>query len=181
MTQDDRHYGNSLRESEVEIVSKTASVTSSVIPSVMGMGSDARSRSDISDDPNVLRPACAEPGCRVRPELCVYRHPSGGKACISHAADQKPKIRATGSGGEAARRRKVRYMPVNTLNPDWSTPKALRAWLEDRAGRVERGELDLPAVPVKLAEIARATHNDEALEKLDGLEALMRSRLTGSA
>jgi hypothetical protein len=120
------------------------------------MGSDALPLSSPSDAPNVLRAGCVEPGCRVRPEMCVYTHATGGKACVSHAADQRPKIRATGTGGEAARRRKVRYMPADTLNPDWSTPKALRTWLEDRAGRVERGELDLPAVPTKLAEIARA-------------------------
>src|SRR5262249_34005081 len=148
--------------------------------STQKMGTDALAAADQPEARNVLRAGCEEPGCRVPATMAVYTHLNGGKACISHAADQKPKIVATSSGGEKSRRRKVRYMPASTPNPDWSTPKALRAWLEDRAGRQERGELDLPAIPLKLAEIARATHNDEALEKLDGLEALIRQRLVGN-
>lgn len=147
------------------------------------MGTDAGSRPEISGDAKMLRPGCAQAGCGVRPEMASYRGPDGRRWCISHNPDPGPKQTAARNGGDVAgavkRRKKTRYMPASTQNPDWSTPKALRAWLEDRAGRVERGELDLPAVPVKLAEIARATHNDEALEKLDGLEALIKNRLLG--
>lgn len=92
-----------------------------------------------------------------------------------------PKQQATRNGADGIRRKKIRYMPADTVNPDWGSPKALRAWLEDRAGRVERGELDLPAVPTKLAEIARGTLTDELLERLDSIEALIKARLIGSA
>jgi hypothetical protein len=143
------------------------------------MGTDARSVSEIAAAPKSLRTGCSEPGCGVPPSIAVYKHANGGPACISHAADQGPKQHATRNGAERTRRRRVRYMPDGTPDPDWSSPKALRAWLEDRGGRVERGELDLPAVPTKLAEIARGTYTDEALEKLDGLEALIKGRLLG--
>ena len=177
MTERDARLGNSLRESELEKVTETAS--SSVIrhSSVTEEGVDAGSRHEVSEAPKSLRRGCSEPGCGVPPEIASFKHASGGPACISHAVDRGPKQQATRNGAEVTRRRRIRFMPAATPNPDWSSPKALRAWLEDRAGRVERGEIDQPAVPVKLAEIARATHNDEALEKLDGLERLIRERL----
>ncbi len=66
-------------------------------------------------------------------------------------------------------------MPADTPTPDWSTPKAIRA--EDRDGRVERGELDKRAIPDELAKLAKSTHDSEGLERLDGLEQLIRERL----
>jgi hypothetical protein len=124
---------------------------------------------------------CSEPGCRVPPELARYKYPGGGRACISHAEDQRPKLDATRKGGHEKRRKETRGMPAGTPNPDWSTPKAIRAWLEDRAGRIERLELDQRNVPYKLAEIAKATHDSEALEKLGELEQLIRARLGSNA
>ena len=105
---------------------------------------------------------------------------AGGASRITRTLDRskpQPEMAAMWPVRRSAARKSATCRPTRSI--DWSTPKALRAWLEDRAGRVERGELDLPAVPTKLAEIARATHNDEALEKLDGLEALIKQRLTG--
>lgn len=145
------------------------------------MGTHAPAVAPAPEAPNVLSGGCSEPGCRVRPALCVYRHASGGKACISHAADQRPKTLATASGGEAARRRKVRFMPAETPDPDWSSPKAIRKWLEERAGLIERGELDKQALPADLAKLAKETHDAEALEKLDGLERLIKERLLGGS
>jgi len=142
-------------------------------------GPDALAVATVSEAPKPLRRGCSEPGCGVPAEIASFKHANGGAACISHAADRGPKQQATRNGAEVTRRRRIRFMPANTPIPDWSTPKALRAWLEDRAGRIERGEIDPPAVPVKLAEIARATHTDEALERLDSIEALIKARLLG--
>lgn len=185
MTEGDRHFGTLLRESELGKVTETASFSVIRDPSVTEKdaekGIGAGSGPEISEPPKPLRPGCSHPGCRVPPEIASYIGPDGCAWCISHFPDKGPKQQATRNGAEVTRRRRIRFMPPETLNPDWSTPKALRAWLEDRAGRIERGEIDPPAVPTKLAEIARGTHTDEALEKLDGIEALIRARLGGAA
>ncbi len=125
------------------------------------------------------RLGCSAQGCAVPPEMASFIGPDGRAWCISHNPDPLPKRKATAKGGDAVVRRRLRAMPPGTPNPDWSSPKAIRAWLEDRAGRIERGELDKRAVPADLAKLAKETHDAEALEKLDGLEALIRSRLTG--
>lgn len=109
--------------------------------------------------------------------MASYIGQDGRPWCISHFPDQGPKQQATRNGAEVTRRKRMKFMPADTPPPDWSTPKAIRAWLEDRAGRIERGELDQRVVPAKLAEIAKATHDSEAMERLDGLEALIRGRL----
>jgi hypothetical protein len=136
-------------------------------------------RDDRPEAPKVLRSGCAEPGCGVMPSVAVYKHANGGAACISHAVDRGPKHRAAALAGESTRRKRIRFMAPGTPAPDWSTPKAIRAWLEDRAGRIERGELDARAVPSELAKIAKSTHDTEAIERLDSLEALIRQRMTG--
>lgn len=123
---------------------------------------------------------CSYPDCRVPASMLVYRDAEGNPACISHAANQSAKQQATSRGGARTRDRLMLRMPEGTPDPDWSSPKAIRAYLSDRAGRIERGELDPKAVPVKLAELAKATHDSEALEKLGELEQLIRARL-GSA
>lgn len=140
------------------------------------MGVDADSVRQDSEAAKRLGEGCSEPGCRVPPEWATFKGPDGRRWCISHNPDPLPKRLATSRGAERLRRK---FMPPDTPTPDWSSPKAIRAWLEDRAGRIERGELDQRVVPAKLAEIAKATHDSEALEKLDGLDALIRGRLTG--
>jgi len=145
------------------------------------MGINAGSVAVLSGDMKQPLRRCSEPGCEVPEKFIKFGGPDGRWWCISHAPDQRPKLRASLRGAESTRRRKIKCMPSDTPTPDWSTPKAIRGWLEDRAGRIERGELDQRVVPAKLAEIAKATHDSEALEKLDGLEALIKGRLLGGA
>jgi len=145
------------------------------------MGTDANSRAEVTDDPKHLRVGCCEPGCGVPSSIAVYRHANGGAACISHAVDRGPKQQATRNGGAGARRKRVRFMPEDTPTPDLSSPKAVRGYIEDRLGRIERGELDKRAIDTNLVGIARQTHTDEMLEKLESIEALIRARLAGSA
>jgi hypothetical protein len=109
--------------------------------------------------------------------MVVFRGSDGRNWCITHCDNQGPKQRATTRGGASKRRRETRVMPSGTPSPDWSTPKAIRSWAEDRAGRVERGELDQRVIPHELAKLAKATHDTELLEKLDGLEAMIRARV----
>jgi hypothetical protein len=111
--------------------------------------------------------------------MASFRGPDGRRWCISHNPDPGPKQQATRNGGDGLRRKKIRYMPADTPTPDLSNSKAVRAYIEDRLGRIERGELDKRAVDTNLVGIARQTHQDELLEKLDGLEALIKSRLLG--
>ncbi len=122
---------------------------------------------------------CSYPGCAVPRSLASFRDVDGNPACISHAANQSAKQQATARGGARTRDRLLLKMPSDTPNPDWSSPKAIRSWAEDRAGRVERGELDgkVMSMPVKLSEVAKSTHDSEALEKLGELEQLIRARL----
>lgn len=145
----------------------------------MNNPSDARSDSDGLEGPKVLRPGCAEPGCGVPPSIAVYKHANGGRACISHATDRGPKHRAAALAGESTRRQRVRFMPAGTPTPDLSDSKAIRSYIEDRLGRIERGELDKRAVDTNLVNIARQTHTDELLEKLESIEAILRARALG--
>src|SRR5438552_14275285 len=102
-----------------------------------------------------LPPGCSEPGCRIPPEMASFRGPDGRAWCISHNPDPLPKRKATARGGDAATRRRLKALPPGTPDPDWSTPKAIRTWLEQRGGMIERAELDPRVVPVKLAELAK--------------------------
>lgn len=68
-------------------------------------------------------------------------------------------------------------MPPDTSDPDWSTPKALRAWAEQRAGAVERGELDKKRIPSELARLATETHEVEKLEELSADIVLIKQAL----
>src|SRR5690349_18339226 len=131
--------------------------------------------------PLVADPAgCSHEGCRIPASLASYTTSDGRRWCISHNPDQRPKQDATTKGGAARARKDRKVMPEGSPAPDWSTPKAIRAWAEDRAGRVERGELDKRLVPQELAQLAKATHDSELLAKLDDLELLIRAR-TGVA
>jgi hypothetical protein len=125
--------------------------------------------------------ACPHPGCRVPREMVRFKGSDGRAWCISHVDDQRAKQSATTKGGDAKRRKEKRVMPPDTPTPDWSTPKSIRAWAEDRAGRVERGQLDQKHIPHELAKLAKATHDTELLERLDSLEAMLRGRLGGGA
>jgi len=109
--------------------------------------------------------------------MASFRGPDGRRWCISHNPDPTAKRRAVTRGGDGATRRRIRGLPVGTPDPDFSSPKAIRAWLEQRAGQIERLEVDPRVVPIKLAELAKQTHDAEALEKLDGLERLIKERL----
>ena len=109
----------------------------------------------------------------------------GARWCISHAPNQDPKHRAVTSGGDAKRRKERKVVPTGTPDPDWSTPKALRAWAEQRAGAVERGELDRKHIPAELARLARETHEVEKLEELgaeiQAIKQALRDRAEGRA
>ena len=137
--------------------------------------------------PSTLAPAeqpsraCPHQGCRVPSEMVRFKASDGRLYCISHTDDQTAKQGATRKGGYEKRRRESKVMPPGSPDPDWSTPKAIRAWAEDRGGRVERGELDLRRIPQELAKLARATHEIELLTKLDDLEGLIRRRLGGES
>ena len=76
-------------------------------------------------------------------------------------------------------------MPPDSADPDWSTPKALRAWAEQRAGAVERGALDKKVIPAELARLARETHEVEKLDDLSGeiaaIKQALRDRAEGKA
>ena len=122
---------------------------------------------------------CSEPGCGVPAPMAAFMDHDGRRWCISHAPNQAAKQQATRKGGNRTRDRALLRMPSDTPPPDWSSPKAIRTWAEDRAGRIERGELDgrVMAMPVKLSEVAKATHDTEAMEKLGELEQLIRARL----
>src|SRR5262245_52019632 len=100
--------------------------------------------------------------------MAAYRDAEGQRWCIGHNPNRGPHRAATSKGGVRTRDRLMLRMPSDTPSPDWSSPKAIRAWAEDRAGRIERGELDgrVMSMPVKLSEVAKATHDSEALEKL---------------
>jgi len=91
--------------------------------------------------------------------------------------------KAVSSGGDAKRRKEKRVMPPDSPDPDWSTPKALRAWAEQRAGAVERGELDRKHIPGDLARLARETHEVEKLEELSAeihaIKSALRDRVEG--
>jgi hypothetical protein len=115
----------------------------------------------------------------VPPSFVKFKGPDGRRWCISHTPDPRHKLTAVTNGGNAVRKRAIRVMPADSPSPDWSTPKAIRAWAEDRAGRVERGELDQRVIPHELAKLAKATHDTELLAKLDDLEGLLRQRLNG--
>ena len=101
--------------------------------------------------------------------MVTFTDAAGRHWCISHNPDQRAKQEATSKGGDAKRRKERKVMPPDSPDPDWSTPKALRAWAEQQAGAVERGELDKRVVPQELARLARETHEVEKLEEL-GLE-----------
>lgn len=110
---------------------------------------------------------------------------TGASWCISHAPNQAPKQKAVSSGGDAKRRKERKIMPPDSPDPDWSTPKALRAWAEQRAGAVERGELDRKHIPGDLARLARETHEVEKLEELSAeihaIKSALRDRAEGRA
>ncbi len=140
-------------------------------------GVDALAPGEVSAEPKRLRPGCSDPGCSVPPEMAAFVGPDGRAWCISHNPDPLPKRKATARGGDAATRRRLKALPPGTPDPDWSSSKAIRTWLEQRAGMIERAELDPRVVPIKLAELAKQTHDSEALERLDGLERLIKERL----
>src|SRR5262245_3542984 len=106
---------------------------------------------------------------------CQQRLGSSRPVCPFHKGDGAMAV----IGARAAAARRVRFMPVGSANPDWSSVQAIRAWAEERAGRVERGELDARAVPHELAKLAKATFDAEAQERL--LDALLRLEHGGGA
>ena len=140
-------------------------------------GVDAFASGTESPESKRLTSGCSSPGCRIPPEMATFRGPDGQTWCISHNPDPLPKRKATSKGGDAATRRRMRALPPSEPDPDWSSPKAIRAYLERRGGMIERGEIDKRVVPVDLAKLAKETHDAEALEKLDGLERLIKERL----
>jgi hypothetical protein len=144
------------------------------------MGVDAPAPAALSVEAKRPSAGCPHPGCGARPEWVTFPGSDGRLYCISHTDDQSAKLRATRKGGQETRIRTKKVMPAGSLTPDWSTPKAIRAWAEDRGGRVERGELDKRVVPQELAMLAKQTHDTELLAKLDDLELLIRARLSGS-
>jgi len=122
-----------------------------------------------------LLSSCSWEGCRVPPK---FIRASG--FCISHEPGGEAHHRAVSKGAESTMRRRFKgVMPQGTADPDWSSRKSILAYLQDRGGRQERGELNPAVIPYKLAELARSLHADEALEKLDGIEQLIRARLNG--
>ena len=115
--------------------------------------------------------------------MATFTDAEGRRWCISHNPDQRPKAAATTEGGKAMQRKLRKVMPAGTPDPDWSSPKALRAWAEQRAGAVERGELDKRVVPQELARLARETHEVEKLEELSAeihaIKQALRDRAEG--
>jgi hypothetical protein len=112
--------------------------------------------------------------------LVIFKGSDGRLWCINHCDNQGPKQTAATRGGASKRRKEPKVVPAGSADPDFSSPKSIRAWCESRAGMVERGELDKRVVPDKLTHLAKATHDSELLAKLDDLELLIRARLAGS-
>src|SRR5262245_6645393 len=84
-----------------------------------------------------LLPGCQHEGCAAPAQFVK------GGWCISHNPDPAAKQRAVQRGGEAIVRKRMKAtMPADSPNPDFSSTKSIRAWAEDRAGRIERGELE---------------------------------------
>jgi hypothetical protein len=82
-------------------------------------------------------------------------------------------------GGKASAAKRIRVMPSDTPTPDWSDVKALLAYLEDRGGRQERGELDGRVIPYEAVKVAKGLLELKILERLDGIEALLAKALSG--
>src|SRR5262245_56328717 len=106
---------------------------------------------------------------------CQQRLGSSRPVCPFHKGDGVMAV----IGARAAAARRVRFMPADSANPDWSSVQAIRAWAEERAGRVERGELDARAVPHELAKLAKATCDAEAQQQL--VDALLSLEKGGAA
>ena len=149
----------------------------------MNEGSPISAGAVAATDSSPLQPsgACPHAGCRVPAGMVTFKGRDGRLWCISHVDDQAPKLRAARRGGDEKRRRESKVMPSDSLDPDFSSPKSIRAWCESRAGLVERGQLDQRRLPVELAKLARATHEIELLSRLDDLEGLIRRRLSGES
>jgi hypothetical protein len=115
--------------------------------------------------------------------MASFTAPDGRRYCISHNPDRRPKAAATTEGGRAMQRKLKKVMPPDSPDPDWSSPKALRAWAEQRAGAIERGALDKRVVPQELARLARETHEVEKLEELSAeihaIKSALRDRAEG--
>jgi hypothetical protein len=141
---------------------------------------DADAFSAPVEGPKQASGACPHLGCRVPRNFVTFKGSDGRLWCITHCPNQGPKQTATTRGGASKRRKETRVVSPGTADPDFSSTKAIRAWCETRAGMVERGELDQRVVPDKLAALAKATHDTDALDKLGELEQLIRARL-GSA
>jgi hypothetical protein len=117
--------------------------------------------------------------------MASFTTPDGRRWCISHNPDPRAKQDAITKGGAAKARKERKVMPPDSPDPDWSTPKALRAWAEQRAGAIERGELDKKVIPQELARLARETHEVEKLEELSAeigaIKQALRDRAEGRA
>src|SRR5215831_2590113 len=103
------------------------------------------------NDAHLVR-SCRYSGCQVLPNFV-----GADGWCVTHHPDKSEHKARASRGGTTKAMRTRKAMPLDTPTPDWSTPKAIRAWAEDRAGRVERVVLGGQLVPTKLAEIAKST------------------------
>jgi hypothetical protein len=73
-------------------------------------------------------------------------------------------------------RSRVGPVVPGSADPDFSSPRRIRAVCSRVAGRVMRGELDerLADRVVALGELARRTFSDDLLQKLEQLEEVLR-------
>lgn len=127
-----------------------------------------------------MRPAgrrCVHPGCAASPGLVVVEAHDGVPRCLSHAEDAtrvRRREERNRTGGEH-RRKRLDGEP----DPNFESKQKIRAFLSRLAGATLRNEVDpkLVDTAVRCASTAANTHDDEALERLDKLEA----RLFGGA
>jgi hypothetical protein len=102
--------------------------------------------------------------------VTVERH-DGKARCLSHALDPvrvRQREERNRRGGEN-RRKRLDGEPT----PDFESKQKIRAFLARLAGATLRNEVDCRLVDtaVRCASTAANTHDDEALERLDKLEA----------
>ena len=117
-------------------------------------------------------PECAQPGCGVKGSWASFVDAEDRHWCISHNPDGRAKQDAVSKGGDAKRRKERKVLPPDSPDPDWSSPKALRAWAEQRAGAVERGELDKKVIPEGLARLLedRGQLDTQHAKEIDSLQ-----------
>jgi hypothetical protein len=111
--------------------------------------------------------------CAVPYELLT--HASGKRACLFSSISEDEKLAITARGGAKASRL-VRN--PTAVNPSLRTMAAIQAFLEETAGRLDRGEISERGAHARaqLADKAIRAHSENIGDRLLELEELMATR-----